>query len=118
VIGEVFHLKNSVGKHRPEEEFAAIRARIARTTERIEKTAWQLDQFGSEKAAGYLRRWLPSIVTFAERTIKGFEAILNLRLVKYANSDHYREFFDDLLNRSTKTTMSCDLTVEATRGKL
>ena len=150
VIDEVFHLKNSVAKHRPEEEFAAIRRRIARTTERIEKTAWQLDKFGSEKAARYLQRWLPSIVTFAEQAIEGFEvpwtsnpverlmgevskrcknqwmrwtkegleAILNLRLVKYANPDHYREFFDDLLNRSIKTTMSCDLAVEATRGKL
>jgi len=150
VIDEVFHLKNSVAKHRPEEEFAAIRRRIARTTERIEKTAWQLDKFGSEKAARYLQRWLPSMVTFAEQAIEGFEvpwtsnpverlmgevskrcknqwmrwtkegleAILNLRLVKYSNPDHYREFFDELLNRSTKTTMSCDLTVEATRGKL
>lgn len=150
VIDEVFHLKNSVTKHRPEEEFAAIRERIARTTERMEKTAWQLDQFGSEKAARYLLRWLPSIVTFAERAIEGFEvpwtsnpverimgevskrcknqwmrwteegleAILNLRLVKYANPDHYRDFFDDLLNRSIKTTMSCDLAVEAARGKL
>ena len=43
VIGEVFHLRNSVAKHRPEEEFAAIRERIARTTERIEETVWQLD---------------------------------------------------------------------------
>src|SRR5699024_1888935 len=34
VIDEVFHLKNSVAKHRPEEEFAAIRERIARTTKR------------------------------------------------------------------------------------
>jgi hypothetical protein len=73
VIDEVFHLKNSVAKHRPEEEFAAIRQRIARTTKRIEKTAWQLDQYGSKKAARYLRRWLPSIVTFAERAIEGFE---------------------------------------------
>ena len=56
VIDEVFHLKNSVAKHRPEEEFAAIRERIARATERIEKTAWQLNQFGSEKAAGYLQQ--------------------------------------------------------------
>jgi len=31
VIDEVFHLKNSVAKHRPAEEFAAIRSRIART---------------------------------------------------------------------------------------
>ena len=73
VIDEVFHLKNSVAKHRPEEEFAAIRERIARTIERIEKTAWQLSQYGSRKAARYLRRWLPSIVTFAEQALKGFE---------------------------------------------
>jgi len=39
VIDEVFHLKNSVAKHRPKEEFAAIRERIARTTKRIEKAA-------------------------------------------------------------------------------
>ena len=150
VIDEVFHLKNSVAKHRPEEEFAAIRERIARTTKRIEKTAWQLSQYGSRKAAGYLRRWLPSIVTFAEQALEGFEvpwtsnpveramgevakrcknqwmrwteagleALLQLRLVKYANPDYYRAFFDELLTRSTKTTMSCDLTVEATRGKV
>ena len=150
VIDEVFHLKNSVAKHRPDEEFAAIRERIARTTERLEKTAWQLDQYGSEKAARYLQRWMPSIVTFAEHAIEGFEvpwtsnpverlmgevskrcknqwmrwtaegleALLQLRLVKYADPDHYREFFDELLNRSTKTTMSCDLSIESTRGKV
>jgi len=73
VIDEVFHLKNSVAKHRPAEEFVAIRSRIARTRERLEKTAWQLEQFGSAKAAGYLRRWLPSIVTFAEHAVEGFE---------------------------------------------
>jgi hypothetical protein len=150
VIEEVFHLKNSVAKHRPTEEFAAIRQRIARTTDRIEKTAWQLDQYGSEKAAGYLRRWLPSIVTFAEAAIEGFEvpwtsnpverlmgevskrcksqwmrwtatgleAILNLRLVKYADPDHYQAFLDELLQRSTKTAINCDLSVETTRGKV
>jgi len=150
VIKEVFHLKNSVVKHRPNEEFAAIRQRIARTTERIEKTAWQLDQYGSEKASGYLRRWLPSIVTFAEAAIEGFEvpwtsnpverlmgevskrcksqwmrwtatgleAILNLRLVKYADPDHYQAFLDELLQRSTKTAINCDLSVETTRGKV
>ncbi len=150
VIDEVFHLKNSVTKHRPEEEFAAIHERIARTTERIEKTAWQLEQFGSEKAAGYLRRWLPSIVTFAEHAVKGFEvpwtsnpverlmgevskrcknqwmrwtadglkALLQLRLVKYADPAYYQLFFDGLLQRSTKTAMSCDLSIESTRGKL
>jgi len=150
VIDEVFHLKNSVAKHRPDEEFAAIRQRIARTTERIEKTAWQLDQYGSEKAARYLRRWLPSIVTFAEQAVEGFEvpwtsnpverlmgevskrcknqwmrwtaegleALLQLRLVKYADPAYYESFLDTLLHRSTKTAMSCDLSIESTGGKV
>lgn len=56
VIDEVFHLKNPVAKHRPGKEFAAISERIARTTERIEKTARLLSQFGSEKASQYLQR--------------------------------------------------------------
>ena len=43
-----------VTKHRPNEEFAAIRSRSAQTTDRVEKTAWQLEKYGSEKAAGYL----------------------------------------------------------------
>jgi len=146
----VFHLKNSVAKHRPNEEFVAIRKRIARTTDRIEKTAWQLDQYGSEKASRYLRQWLPSIVTLAEKAIGGFEvpwasnpvervmgevsrrcknqwirwtkegleALLQFRLVKYTDPEHYRAFLDELLQRSTKTVMSCDLSVESTRGKL
>ena len=150
VIDEGFHLKNSAAKHRPEEEFEAIRERIARTTERLEKTAWQLKQFGSEKAAGYLRRWLPSIMTFAEHaveglevhgtsnpvgrlmgevskrcknqwmrwTVEGLEALLQLRPVKYADPEYYRSFFDELLQRSIKTAISCDLSIEATRGKL
>jgi hypothetical protein len=150
VIDEVFHLKNSVAKHRPDKEFAAIREQIARTTERIEKTAWQLDQYGSEGGAGYLRRWLPSIVTFAEQALKGFEvpwtsnpverlmgeiskrcknqwmrwttegleAILQLRLVKHADPEYYQSFLDELLQRSIKTAMSCDLSIESTRGKL
>ena len=150
VSEEVFHLKNSVEKHRPEAEFEAIRTRIARTKERIDKTAWQLSQAGSKKAAEYLWRWIPSIVTFAEQALEGFEvpwtsnpverlmgeiskrcknqwmrwtregleALLQLRLVKYADPDHYDEFFDELLNRSTKTAMNCDLSMETTRGKL
>ncbi|RLM57143.1 ISH6 family transposase [Halobellus sp. Atlit-31R] len=150
VIDEVFHLKSSVAKHRPGEEFAAIRQRIARTTERIEKTAWQLNQDGSEKAARYLRRWSPSIVTFAEQAIKGFEvpwtsnpverlmgevskrcknqwmrwtaegleALLQLRLVKYADPAYYESFLDKLFHRSSKTAMNCDLSVESTGGKV
>jgi len=150
VVDEVFHLKNSVLKHRPEEEFEGIRERIAHTRERISKTAWQLEQLGSEKAAGYLRRWLPSITTFAEAALDGFEvpwtsnpvkramgeiakrcknqgmswtragleALLQLRLVRYANPDHYREFFDELLDRSTKTAMTCEVTMKGTRGEV
>ena len=73
VAGELFHLKNSVQKHRPREEYSAIRERIARTKERIEKTAWQLEQLSSPKAASYLRRGLDSMVTFAEDATDGFE---------------------------------------------
>ena len=51
-------------------------------------------------------------------TAEGLEAMLQLRLVKYADSEHYRSFLDELLQRSTKTAMSCDLSIESTRGKL
>ena len=73
ISGELFHLKNSVEKHRPREEYSAIRERIARTKERIEKTAWQLEQLSSPKAASYLREGLDSMVTFAEDATDGFE---------------------------------------------
>jgi hypothetical protein len=72
MIAEVFHLKNSVAEHCPNEEFAVIRKRIAVTADRIKKAAWQLDQYGSEKAAGYLYVWVQSIVKFAEVAIEGF----------------------------------------------
>ena len=42
----------------------------------------------------------------------------NLRLVKYADPDHDQAFLDELLQRSTKTTMRCDISIESTRGKL
>jgi len=51
-------------------------------------------------------------------TADGLEAILQLRLVKYADPQHYQSFLDELLQRSTKTAMSCDLSTEITRGKL
>jgi len=108
------------------------------------------EQFGSAKAAGYLRRWLPSIVTFAEHAVEGFEvpwdsnpverlmgevskrcknqwmrwtaegleAILQLRLVKYADPEYYQAFLDELLQRSTKTAINCDLSIESTSGKV
>jgi hypothetical protein len=51
-------------------------------------------------------------------TTKGLEAIRTLRLVKYADPDYYKSFLDELLQRSTKTAMSCDLSVENARGKV
>jgi|AntDeeMinimDraft_5_1070356.scaffolds.fasta_scaffold15020_1 transposase-like protein len=149
VADELFHLKNSVEKHRPEEERSAIRDRIARTEERIKKTAWQLEQLSSPKAAEYLRSGLPAMMTFAEDALDGFEvpwtsnpveramgevakrckrdweqwsesgleALLQLRLVKYANPEHYRQFFDDFLQRSNHKKMRCTVSVTATGGE-
>jgi len=51
-------------------------------------------------------------------TAEGLEAILQLRLVKYADPAYYQLFLDELLQQSTKTAVSCDLSVESTRGKL
>ncbi|WP_394342646.1 ISH6 family transposase [Saliphagus sp. LR7] len=150
VAGELSHLKNSVEKHRPEKERSAIRERIARTKERIEKTAWQLEQFSSPKAAEYLRSGIPSMMTFAEDALEGFEvpwtsnpveramgevakrckrdwmqwteegleALLQLNLVKYANPDQYRQFFDGLLQRSTHRKIRCTVSVTATGGEV
>jgi len=73
VIDEVFHLSKLVANHRPNEEFARSASGSPRMTERMEKTAWQLGHYGSEKSARYLQGWLPSIVTFAEAAVEGFE---------------------------------------------
>ena len=51
-------------------------------------------------------------------TREGLEAILQLRLVKYADPSYYQSFLDKLLQRPTKTAMNCDLSIESTRGKL
>ena len=51
-------------------------------------------------------------------TAAGLEAMLQLRLVDYANPKQYQAFKHGLLQRLTKTAISCDLSVEATRGKL
>lgn len=50
-------------------------------------------------------------------TADGLEALLQLRLVKYIDPDYYQSFLDELVHRSTKTAMSCDLSIETTRGK-
>jgi len=49
---------------------------------------------------------------------RGLEALLQFRLVKYADPSHYQLFLDELLQRSTKTAMSCDPSTESTRSKL
>jgi len=50
-------------------------------------------------------------------TAEGLEALLQLRLVKYAGQFHYLLFLDELLQQSTKTAMSCDLSTESTKGE-
>jgi hypothetical protein len=49
---------------------------------------------------------------------EGLEAILQLGVVKYADPEHYQSFLNELLQRPTKITLSCDFSVETTRGKL
>ena len=50
-------------------------------------------------------------------TKEGLEALLQFRVVKYTDPEHYRAFLDELLQRPTKTALSCDLSAESTRGK-
>jgi len=71
VGADVRHLKNSVAKHRPAEEFAAISHRIETTRDRLQRLARQLEQLGSPETARYLRRWEPSILRFAELAREG-----------------------------------------------
>jgi len=49
---------------------------------------------------------------------RGLEAILQLRLVKYADPEYYQAFLDELLQRSTKTAINCDLSIEYQRQSL
>jgi len=52
-------------------------------------------------------------------TAEGLEAIIQLRLVKYADPEYYQAFLDELLQRSTKTAINCDLSsIESTSGKV
>ena len=51
-------------------------------------------------------------------TREGLNVLLRLRIVKYANPDYYQAFLDELLQRSIKIAMNCDLSIESTRGKL
>lgn len=48
----------------------------------------------------------------------GLASLLQQLLTKYANPDYYEAFTDTILYQATKTTMRCDVSVEATRGTL
>jgi len=56
----------------------------------------------SERCKNQWMRW----------TAEGLGALLQLRLVKYADPAYYESFLDKLLHRSSKTAMSCDLSLE------
>jgi len=71
VIDEVFHLKNSVAKHRPAEEFAAIRSRIARTRRAIREDSVATEQFRSMRLQGIFGGGCRRLATFAEHAVEG-----------------------------------------------
>jgi len=43
---------------------------------------WQLDQYGSENTGGYLKGWLPSMVTLAEASVDEFEVTWTSKTVE------------------------------------
>ena len=51
-------------------------------------------------------------------TAAELEAMLQLRLVDYANPEQYQAFEHDLLQCSTKTFIRCGLSIKYLRGKL
>jgi hypothetical protein len=59
---------------------------------------WLMDEV-SKRCKNQWMRW----------TTEGLETILQLWLVKYADPKHYQSFLDELLQRSIKTPISCDL---------
>ena len=65
VANDVFHLKNSVAKHRSVGEFANINHRIKTTRERLRQLVRQLKQLDSPETARSHRRWEPSILRFS-----------------------------------------------------
>ncbi|GCF15398.1 hypothetical protein Harman_33330 [Haloarcula mannanilytica] len=50
-------------------------------------------------------------------TAEGLKTIFQHRLVKYANPAYYESFLDNLLHRSTKIAINCELSIESTGGK-
>ncbi|MDQ2051719.1 ISH6 family transposase [Natronolimnohabitans sp. A-GB9] len=51
-------------------------------------------------------------------TESGLESLLWLNLVRYADSEQFAAFADELLERSAKTAMTLEVSVDATRGEL
>lgn len=51
-------------------------------------------------------------------TESGLESLLWLTLVKYADPEQFAAFADELLERSAKTAITMEVSVDATRGKL
>ena len=51
-------------------------------------------------------------------TAPGLEALLTLNLVRYANPDQFAAFEDELLGRSTKTSITMEVSAWANRGEL
>ena len=66
-----------------------------------------------ERLMGEVSKWCKN--QWMRWTKEGLEAILQLRLVKYADQSYYQSFLDELLQRPTKTAMSCDLSIESCR---
>jgi len=49
---------------------------------------------------------------------EGLEALLQLSLTKYANPEHYQEFFDEFLQRSTHDMIRCSVSVTTNGGEV
>lgn len=65
----VFHLKNSVEKHRQEGDTDAIDHRIEQTIDGLHELADDLDKRGCRQTATYLRKWSNRVVTFAKLAV-------------------------------------------------
>ncbi|MHC3439862.1 ISH6 family transposase, partial [Natrialbaceae archaeon A-gly3] len=51
-------------------------------------------------------------------TESGLESLLWLNLVRYTDPEQFAAFADELLERSAKTTITLEVSVDATRGEL
>ncbi|MHC3437416.1 ISH6 family transposase, partial [Natrialbaceae archaeon A-gly3] len=51
-------------------------------------------------------------------TESGLESLLWLNLVRYTDPEQFAAFADELLERSAKTAITLEVSVDATRGEL